>query len=253
MRRFDPNPHRRLATPDGRTLAKFLLAAPAHVRENTEERPTPSCPSEEPPVPHDPSARTSATLLGRVTGPSADADAWREFSHRYQPVIRAWCRRRGLKDDAADDVTQNVFLALARQMQTFAYDPASSFRAWLSVVTRRACSEWCRQQRRQACGSGDTGVHLLLETEDAHDDIARMVEEEHNRDLLARATTAVEDQVEPPTWAAFRLTTMEGVPAGEAAARLGMTVSAVYMAKHHVKERLRKELERLDTRGEHVR
>ena len=72
---------------------------------------------------------TSATLLERLRQDAADQDAWAHFVRRYGPQIYRWCRRWGLQEADAQDVTQTVLAKLSQKLRTFSYDPARSFRA----------------------------------------------------------------------------------------------------------------------------
>ncbi len=74
-----------------------------------------------------PDSRTHVTLLARLAqsgGP--DQTAWEEFVQHYGAKIYRWCLRWGLQEADAHDVTQQVFLKLARRMATFCYDPAQA-------------------------------------------------------------------------------------------------------------------------------
>ena len=51
-----------------------------------------------------------------------------EFMARYGPKIHAWCRRWGLQEADAQDVTQMVLLRLSVKVREFVYDPSRSFR-----------------------------------------------------------------------------------------------------------------------------
>ena len=73
---------------------------------------------------------TRITLLGRLRRDPGDQEAWGEFVEQYGPKVFAWCRRWGLQEADAQDVTQDVLLKLARKMKDFTYDPSRSFRAW---------------------------------------------------------------------------------------------------------------------------
>src|SRR5262249_22702039 len=88
-------------------------------------------------------SKTSATLLGRLQQVPADQAAWAQFTERYGRKIYAWCRRWNLQGADVEDLTQDVLLKLAEKMQTFVYDPAKSFRAWLKTVVRHAWSDSC--------------------------------------------------------------------------------------------------------------
>ena len=60
--------------------------------------------------------------------------------------------------------------------------------------------------------------------------------------LFARALDLIRGEFEERTWAAFRLTAVEGRAARDVAADLAMTPGAVRVAKSRVLRRLREEL-----------
>src|SRR5262249_40145992 len=140
-----------------------------------------------------------------------DQAAWKEFVARYAPVVFRWCRRWGLQEADAEDVTQNVLLALGRQMRSFAYDPAGRFRSWLCAVARGAWGTFLESRRRQAAGSGDSAVRDQLDAVPAGDDLVQQIDAEAERELLDLALARVRLRVEALTWEAFRLTALEGV------------------------------------------
>ncbi len=51
--------------------------------------------------------RTSQTLLDRVRD-WGDHPAWTEFHDRYDPMLRRWCVRYALGDDASDELCQRI-------------------------------------------------------------------------------------------------------------------------------------------------
>ena len=190
--------------------------------------------------------RTSPTLLGRLRHSPGDQAAWGQFVDRYGPVVYRWCRKWGLQEVDAEDVTQNVLLDLGRQMRTFEYRADGRFRAWLRVVAHRAWCDFLDARRRNTPGSGDTAVGALLASVPAGDELVDTLDAECERELLAAAMQVVRLRVEPQTWAAFHLTAVEGVGGGEAAAQLKMPVASVYQAKSRVQRLLQDEVQRLD-------
>jgi RNA polymerase sigma-70 factor (ECF subfamily) len=191
-------------------------------------------------------ARTSASLLARLGRAPADGAAWEEFLRRYQPRILQWCRRWGLQEADAQDVTQNVLLRLTRQMETFRYDPSRRFRAWLKAVAHGAWCDWLGSRPAAAQGSGDTAVFDQLGTVEAGDSLAAAIEEEYDRELLQAASVRVRLRVEPHTWEAFRLLAFDGLSGAEAAPKTGMSVAAAFVAKSKVQKMLRQEIETLE-------
>jgi RNA polymerase sigma-70 factor (ECF subfamily) len=131
-------------------------------------------------------------------------------------------------------------------MREFRYDPQRSFRAWLKTVTRHAWLAFEKTRRRPGGGSGDSEVHDQLLSVVARDDLMARLDEAFDRELFEEAARRVRARVEPQTWEAFRLTAEEGLSGAEAAERIGMRVSQVYVAKKRVQEMLREEIGALD-------
>lgn len=185
--------------------------------------------------------RTSPTLLGRLRAAPNDEAAWAEFVERYGRVIYDWCRRQRLQEADAEDVTQGVLTKLAVHMRTFRYDPDRSFRGWLWTVTRNAVKDWCSTASKSVAFDSDFFQRLA-----ATDELPEELNRAFDLELLDEAYARVRGQVLAKTWEAFRLTAVEGVSGPDAAARLGMSVGSVYMARSNVQKRIREELKRLE-------
>ena len=194
-------------------------------------------------------AETRLSLLVRLTrsGPS-DEHAWREFVDYYAPVIYQWCVRRGLQDTDAQDVTQQVLLKLAVKLPSFQYDPSRSFRFWLRTLTYHAWADFLSE--REGVASGHPSEWAALATAEAREDLLRRIEDEFDLELLEQAMAQVRGRVEPGTWEAFRLTALEGVPAAEAARRLGKQVANVYVLRSNVQKLLQAAVAELEAAGE---
>jgi RNA polymerase sigma-70 factor (ECF subfamily) len=188
---------------------------------------------------------TSATLLGRLRQVPTDQAAWAEFTERYGRKIYGWCRQWNLQAADAEDVTQIVLLKLAAKMQTFLYDPAKSFRAWLKTVTRNAWNDYWAGRSGVAATGGSQAVELL-QTVEAREDLVRRLDEEFDRELLEEATARVRSRVRPKTWEAFERTALQGQSGAEAAKELGMKVATVFVARSKVQAMLQEELRKLD-------
>jgi RNA polymerase sigma-70 factor (ECF subfamily) len=189
--------------------------------------------------------RTSPTLLGRLREAPGDAAAWGEFEHRYGPLIFSWCRHWGLQPEDAQDVVQDVLLALVKQMPGFVYDPKRRFRGWLNRVAHGAWCDFLRARQRAGAGSGDSGVLDRLLSEAARVDLEQRLEQNFDRELLTLAAEEVRRHVQPQSWQAFELMEIQQLSAAEAGERLGMKPGAVFMAVSRVRERLRAEIRRL--------
>ncbi len=191
---------------------------------------------------------TRVTLLARLRYHPADGAAWNEFVEHYGRHIYRWCRACGLQDDDAEDVTQDILLRLAGKLHEFAYTPKSSFRGWLKTVARRAWREFAAGQRRERTIADDRAWDSL-QSEEAGDDLIQKLEEAFDFELLEVAKMQVRFHVSPHTWEAFRLLTIERLPAADVAALLGMQVAMVYIAKSKVQMLLRGEIRKLEADG----
>jgi RNA polymerase sigma-70 factor (ECF subfamily) len=190
---------------------------------------------------------TSITLLGRLTDPD-NRDAWACFVERYRPLIRHWCRDRGLPAPDGEDVAQAVLLKLVQSLSRGGYQPEKGkFRSYLKTIVRNAIVDHWRQSRRAGAWEQAGLVLEQLAAPDSIDPLASelsdQVQEEHDR--VRTALRAVERRVKPNTWQAFWLLTVEGRAGKEAAEQLGMTVTAVHVANCRVRELLRAEMARL--------
>jgi RNA polymerase sigma-70 factor, ECF subfamily len=171
----------------------------------------------------------------RLRQPDA-VQAWARFVELYAPLIHTWARRTGLQDADADDLVQEVFVLLREKLPEFVYDRAGSFRGWLRAVTMNL---W-RNQRRQAARRPvalPAGVEPTLP-----DAVAEFWEEEFGRELVARAAAIMRKDFKDNTWKAFLGVVVYGKSYADVATELGMTKTAVGVARHRVLQRLREEV-----------
>ena len=192
------------------------------------------------------SPATRPSLLVRIRD-AADQRAWSQFVAVYGPLIYGFGRKHGLQDADAADLTQEVMRAVARAARRLEYDPGKgSFRGWLFTVVRNELRSFLAGRRRQAQGSGDTAVQGLLQEQPAPEDEERLWELEHRTRLFQWAAEQVRGEVQEATWRAFQMTAVEGKSGQEAAAALGLSVAAVYLAKSRVMARLKEHIGRLE-------
>jgi RNA polymerase sigma factor (sigma-70 family) len=189
---------------------------------------------------------TRPSLLVRIRD-AQDGQAWAQFVEVYAPLVYGFARERGLQDADAADLTQDVLRAVARSVGRLEYDPArGSFRGWLFTVARNKLRNFISARKRQAVGSGDTGVQHLLEQQPSGEDAeAALWDQEYERRLFDWAAEQVRGGFQDATWQAFWQTAVEGKGAKEVAAALGVSVGAVYIAKSRVLARLREQIEGL--------
>jgi RNA polymerase sigma-70 factor (ECF subfamily) len=178
---------------------------------------------------------TPASLLERLRRPH-DAAAWSEFVHLYTPLLYSWARSTGLPEAEAADLLQDVFVTLVQQLPSFHYRPGGSFRAWLRTIL---LNRWRTLGR---CRQPQTNVARQM------DDLADPAEPglpgeaEERRQLVVRALSLLERDLEPITWQAFRQYVMLGRRPADVARELGVSVNVIYLARSRVLQRLRRML-----------
>ena len=183
------------------------------------------------------SCATKSSLLLRIRN-ADDSASWNEFAEIYGPVIRSYCRRRGLQPTDADDVAQETLLQVARSIGTFDYDSSRGrFRDWLGTMVRNKITRFLQSKSRQV-STIDNDQSAQLEASAADPEWTADV---HAR-ILEVALLRIRVGFEPSTWDAFERLWCVGCPAPEVARTLGMTIDAVYAAKSRVLRRLREEV-----------
>jgi RNA polymerase sigma-70 factor (ECF subfamily) len=179
------------------------------------------------------SPTTRVSLLVRLRDP-ADVEAWRTFVDVYAPLVYSYCRRKGLQEADASDVTQEVLTQVARCIPGFSYDPARGrFRDWLGTVARRRLIRFF-EGRSHAARAGAVRVDDLAAPEVDSD----WSEEFHAR-VLQVALEQTRPHFEAATWRAFELVWLEDRTPAAAAAELGVPIEAVYVAKSRALKALR--------------
>jgi RNA polymerase sigma-70 factor (ECF subfamily) len=182
---------------------------------------------------------TSRTLLERAR--NNDEDAWCRLVNLYAPLVAHWCSHGGVRGADADDIQQQVFQAVVRNLEDFRRDrPGDTFRGWLRIITRNKLLDYFRRQENQPQALGGTDAHRQMQQVADYE-----LPEDDNEDLgglYHRALELVRNEFENRTWQAFWKVAVEGQTAGDVAAELEMTPTAVRKAKSRVLLRLRQEI-----------
>lgn len=70
-------------------------------------------------------------------------------------------------------------------------------------------------------------------------------EQEYRKSALQLAIEQVQPSVQPTTWNAFRLTSIDGIPSDQVARDLDLSVGAVYTARSRVLAKLKKAIDQI--------
>ncbi len=143
---------------------------------------------------------------------------------------------------------QDVLGSVVRAAARLEYDPSrGSFRGWLYTVARNRIFTFLEANRHNPGRGqgGSDGPSRLEAVAGSEWEFAESWDEEYERNLADLAMQRIQGEVQPATWQAFWQTAVEGKPAREVGAALGMSAGAVYVARSRVLARIKEEVERL--------
>jgi RNA polymerase sigma factor (sigma-70 family) len=185
-----------------------------------------------------PTPDTRASLLIRVRNP-ADQVAWQEFVDIYRPVILRLARQKGMQEADAEDVVQDVLVAVGRAVEQRAHDrKRAKFRTWLQRVAHHAILNALTRARPDR-GSGDSALLAVLHGRASpagpDSDLLRL---EHRREVFRWAVQQVRKEFHPATWDAFWRTAVEGRAVEVVARELMKNPGAIYAARSRVMRRI---------------
>jgi RNA polymerase sigma-70 factor (ECF subfamily) len=188
---------------------------------------------------------TSYSLLVRLAN-TDDAAAWSEFLEVYEGAMLRYCRSRGLQETDAQDVVQEVLMAVHRAAGD--WQPSGrpgSFRAWLLETAHRICLARLRRHLGRDRGIGGSSHQRQMEYLPTFDALTEAENREWQRWAICWAAGQVQREVQPATWQAFWMTAVDNLPAPEVARRLGIRVGSVHAAKCRVLARIRARVQNL--------
>ena len=189
---------------------------------------------------------TRDSLLVQVRSP-ANREAWEQFALIYRPVIYRLARHRGLQDADAQDLAQQVLIAVVSAIGGWEKsNEAVRFRHWLRRVARNAIVNALSRRPHDRAAGGSSVQELLMEQPNPDRESGAQIEQEYRRELYLRAAKMVRRDIEPETWRAFELTVIENRGIDAAAVELGKPVGAIYAARSRIMRRLREAVQELE-------
>ncbi len=212
---------------------------------------------------NNPERETLPTRASLVAGLRAgDEDRWQEFFRLYGPMIRRFALKADLTEIEADEVVQETAIAVARHVPEFRYDPkVCRFKTWLLNQTVWRVKDQLKKRHRQkvwierggeagegSAAAGTTAHASTVErTPDPKDDaFDRLWDAEWRENLLAVAMQKVKARFSDRQFQMFDLNVLKGWRAVEVAKALGVSLAAVYLAKHRVSAAMKNEIGRLE-------
>lgn len=189
---------------------------------------------------------TRESLIVRLRDPR-DRDAWDLFALLYRPVIYRLARGRGLQDADAQDLAQQVLMAVAASIPRWERQGQDvRFRNWLRRVTKNATLNALTRRPRDMAGGGSTLMNLLRDCPDPDRATEDAIEWEHRREVYRRAASIVREECTQESWQVFSMTVIDGEKAEGVAEQLGKTLGSVYVTRCRILARLREVVREID-------
>jgi len=158
---------------------------------------------------------------------SGDEDALSRLIEQHRPGVSRFARRRlGSRGSWADDVTQDVFVTVARAARRFA--GRSTFRTWLFGIAMNICRDYLRRERPTESDE------VLATLPDASlDPLQRLERQERLRRVRAAVRTLT-----PQHRLVLRLRDGEDMSYEEIARAIGVPVGTVRSRLHNARAAL---------------
>ena len=185
---------------------------------------------------------TSLSLLNRLRH-SPESETWNRLVELYAPLIRTWLRKYDVQDSDADDLVQEVLLAVSKDLGKFDHGGhPGAFRGWLkAILVNRLRKFWrARDRRPQARGDSDIDARLS-QLDDPSSEMSLIWNREHDQYVLRQLLALAEPHFARNTWTAFCRVALDGAKPDVVAEEMGISRNAVIVAKCRVLSRLRQE------------
>lgn len=189
---------------------------------------------------------TSLSLLNRLRR-SPEPESWERLVELYTPLIRAWLRRYDVQDNDADDLVQEVLLAVSKDLSKFEHaGQPGAFRGWLKAILVNRLRKFWRSRDRRPQARGDSDIDArLAQLDDPSSEMSLIWNREHDQYVLRQLLALAEPHFAKTTWTAFCRVTLDGAKPDVVAQEMGISRNAVVIAKCRVLNRLRQESEGL--------
>lgn len=182
---------------------------------------------------------TSKSLILRIRDVN-DSDSWSQFEAIYSPIVRSYCRRRGVQEADIDDLVQEVMVSVCKAIRSFEYDPGQGrFRGWFGTIAINKLKTFRSRQVARPEISDMSPILANLDTDGAEWDSIFC------QQVFQQASQRVRSRVEPLTWACFHATWVEHQSAADVASKLGLPIHSVYVNKSRVLKLLESEVQLL--------
>ncbi len=181
-----------------------------------------------------PFEQTNPSLL-RMIKDRGNREAWSQFDALYRPMLGRFARSYGLKEADVDDVVQHCMTALCMKIDEFTYDPTRGrFKGWLRTMVNNRCRDLMRM-RGNLPVELEAAERVTSVSDTPEDAFERIWMDEH----LSHCVRLIQNEVEAPTFAAFRAYVIDGREVEDVCREMALTPNQLYKIKHKLTKRLK--------------
>lgn len=151
---------------------------------------------------------TTRSSVLKAVADTSNEKAWKRLFDLYAGFVFSIARSKGLTVTDSDDIVQNVFVDLARNLPQFNYDRTKGrFRSYLIGLVNWRVTDKLRAGKRDVDFKSQYGEDMKGAV--AEDD-GSFLEDEWRAAAMEEALRRIKDEVNPDHFAAFVASTIEG-------------------------------------------
>jgi RNA polymerase sigma-70 factor, ECF subfamily len=169
---------------------------------------------------------------------SGDARSAEQLFDYFYPIIFRYIKYRLRNNENSEDVTQEVFLKVARKIQQFDKDHGN-FSAWIWQIARNTLIDHVRSKARQPEDSASSRELDLDSYTDVHSSSLGQITSEA-QDL--KKVAEILKKYHPEDQELFRMKYIAGLEYQEIAKITGRSINAITVATHRIREKVKKDI-----------
>jgi RNA polymerase sigma factor (sigma-70 family) len=195
--------------------------------------------------------RTRSSLLLKLKNWD-DEKSWQEFDGMYRKLVYGYSRRSGLSHEESEEVTNDVFVRVAKTIQDFESNPEKgSFRGWLMNLARWRVGDKFRSRPKDAQAPhrnvpGDR-TSTIERIQDPHCE-DELWDKEWQERLLDTAYERMARRSQAKHMQVFELHFRQHWSVLKISRSLGTNPAAVYLINHRLTKQLAAEVAKLRDR-----
>jgi RNA polymerase sigma factor (sigma-70 family) len=191
---------------------------------------------------------TRSSLLFRLRD-WQDERSWEEFYRLYRRLVYGYSRRAGLSHEEAEEVTNDVFVRVAKTIQEFESNPEKgSFRGWLLNLTRWRVNDKFRGRARNPKaphgGNSDDRTSTVERIPDPQR-AGELWDQEWKDKLLEAAMDRLSRRAQVKHFQVFDLHLRHQWTVLRLSRELGVNAASIYLINHRLAKQLRQEVAKL--------